>query len=237
MIYLCSRIKREEFCAAYPDLCQKPDNLTEFCEMHPYFCKDDTSNLLIPKLGYYASNLTEDIRYALMEIYMDDINQDGAEYWSWKAPFFHEDTSKMKTNFVYDYERSGYVTCYSKNLHIYGSEEVETTNSNDSFAIKHIMNGFEMSIRKEESIYPWTVPQIMFSIHSPFEPIYPFYEGEFLQSGHAYLISIRLVSTVFQTAVHFNFARRTQLTLNSTAEDISSNLFEQKSISIRNKKF
>ncbi|GFS72879.1 hypothetical protein NPIL_527911 [Nephila pilipes] len=39
-------VKREIFCNKYPHLCQKPNNLTEFCEQHPYFCEGDTSKLV-----------------------------------------------------------------------------------------------------------------------------------------------------------------------------------------------
>ncbi|GFS73574.1 hypothetical protein NPIL_604161 [Nephila pilipes] len=85
--YSNASVKREAFCTAYPDLCQKPDNLAEFCEMQPYFCSDNISNLEIPKLGYYASNLTNDVHGALMEIYIHNISQDGANLWSWEVPY------------------------------------------------------------------------------------------------------------------------------------------------------
>ncbi|GFS67007.1 hypothetical protein NPIL_263861 [Nephila pilipes] len=87
MLYLCFRVKREKFCAEYSHLCQKPSNLTELCQKHPYFCKSDVSNLVIPKLGYYASNSTEEVvRDALMEIYIHNISNDGADPWSWTVP-------------------------------------------------------------------------------------------------------------------------------------------------------
>ncbi|GFU62591.1 uncharacterized protein NPIL_258481 [Nephila pilipes] len=124
-------VKRKTFCAEYPHLCQKPNNLTEFCTKHPYFCKADISNLVIPKLGYYASNSAHEVQDALMEIYIHNVSQDGPDLWSWKAPIRE---SKMKATFIYDYSRSVYVTCYSTNLHIYGSEEVETANSSGSAA-------------------------------------------------------------------------------------------------------
>ncbi|GFT41793.1 uncharacterized protein NPIL_320041 [Nephila pilipes] len=186
------RVKREAFCTAYPDLCQKPDNLAEFCEMQPYFCSDNISNLEIPKLGYYASNLTNDVHDALMEIYIHNISQDGANLWSWEVPYEQENYSKITTNYIFDFEKNGFATCYSTNLHIYGGEEVETTIFDDTFISKHVLNTFEIFIREEEAVYPWTVPEIMLSIHSPFIPVYPFYEGEILELGHMYIINIRM---------------------------------------------
>ncbi|GFT79468.1 hypothetical protein NPIL_614881, partial [Nephila pilipes] len=39
-------VKREIFCAEYPHLCQTPNNLTECCKKHPYFCTPKVSNLV-----------------------------------------------------------------------------------------------------------------------------------------------------------------------------------------------
>ncbi|GFT38293.1 hypothetical protein NPIL_10491, partial [Nephila pilipes] len=147
----------------------------------------------IPKLGYYASNLTDDIRDAIMEIYVHNISQDGANFWSWEVPEERENQSKITTNFIFDYERYVYVTCYSTNLRIYSKEEVETTIFDGTFHSKHILNSFDIEIREDETVYPWTVQQIMLNIHSPFDPVYPFYEGEYLQLGHTYFINIRII--------------------------------------------
>ncbi|GFS77198.1 uncharacterized protein NPIL_544661, partial [Nephila pilipes] len=47
-VTLCNTnpVKRDEFCYNYPHLCQKPNNLTEFCKMHSYLCEGGTSNLV-----------------------------------------------------------------------------------------------------------------------------------------------------------------------------------------------
>ncbi|GFT05823.1 uncharacterized protein NPIL_605561 [Nephila pilipes] len=88
-VTLCNNnpVKREKFCSEFPHLCQKPNNLTEFCKRHPYFCTNDVSDLVIPKLGYYASNSIPEVRKALMEIYIHNISHDGADHWSWTVPF------------------------------------------------------------------------------------------------------------------------------------------------------
>ncbi|GFU11002.1 uncharacterized protein NPIL_81841, partial [Nephila pilipes] len=54
------------------------------------------------------------------------------------------------------------------------------------------LNEFYITIREEESVYPTTVPRIFLSVHSPFEPVYPFEEGEFLELGHMYILNIRM---------------------------------------------
>ncbi|GFS79817.1 hypothetical protein NPIL_550111, partial [Nephila pilipes] len=83
----------------------------------------------IPKLEYYANNSASEVYNVLREIYFHHIIEDGEQYWSWMKPYFSSGGSKMKTTFVYDYDRYFYVTAYSTNLHIYGSEDVETSNS------------------------------------------------------------------------------------------------------------
>ncbi|GFU03386.1 hypothetical protein NPIL_683811 [Nephila pilipes] len=97
----------------------------------------------------------------------------------------------MKTTFVYDYKRFVYITCYSSNLHIYGSEEVETTYSDETFGHHKRMNNFITVIPEFDSFYPWTVPRILLSVHSPFVPIDPF-DGELLEKNHEYFIKFRL---------------------------------------------
>ncbi|GFS81045.1 uncharacterized protein NPIL_692631 [Nephila pilipes] len=80
-------VSRWRFCDKNPHLCQKPNNLTEICLKHPYLCKYDISNIVIPKLGYYASYFGKEVKDALMEIYTHDIIKDGALYWSWESPY------------------------------------------------------------------------------------------------------------------------------------------------------
>ncbi|GFU43865.1 uncharacterized protein NPIL_321741, partial [Nephila pilipes] len=188
----CNPVKRWSFCVKYPHFCQAPNNLTKFCESYPYFCKADTSDLVIPKLGYYANDSTNGTHHALMEIYMHDIVKDGADYWSWGRPYKSGRGSKLKSTFYYDYRRMVYITCYSSNLHIYGSEEVETTYSNETFQIHNSMNGFVAAIQDLDTFYPWTVPRLLLSVHSPFIPIDPFDEGVLLEKYHEYFIHLKL---------------------------------------------
>ncbi|GFT71527.1 uncharacterized protein NPIL_310831 [Nephila pilipes] len=186
-------VKREVFCEKYPHLCQKPNNLTEFCNKHPYFCKDNVSNLVIPQLRYYTNHSTYNLPDALMEIYTHDITEDGAGYWSWKNPDRDTVNSKMKTIFLYDYLRVVYITCYSSNLQIYGSEDVETTHFDDELVMSHNrLNAYYTSIREEEAFFPWRVPRILLSIHSPFVPINSFDEGVVLEKNHVYIVNMRM---------------------------------------------
>ncbi|GFT11445.1 uncharacterized protein NPIL_291291 [Nephila pilipes] len=45
---------------------------------------------------------------------------------------------------------------------------------------------------EDESFYPWAVPRILLSIHSPFVPVSTLEKGELLRSGHLYSINIRM---------------------------------------------
>ncbi|GFT83238.1 hypothetical protein NPIL_217201, partial [Nephila pilipes] len=97
-----------------------------------------------------------------------------------------------KTTFFYEDTKSTYVTCYSTNLHINSSEEVETVNSNPSGIAYVMLNGFFTFIREEETIYPWTVPRIFLNVHSPFVPSTSPVEGLFLEKNHLYILSIQM---------------------------------------------
>ncbi|GFS61447.1 uncharacterized protein NPIL_406462 [Nephila pilipes] len=193
-VTLCNSnpVNRRSFCGKYPHLCQAPNNLTKFCKTYPYFCEYDTSDLVIPKLGYYANDSTNGTHHALLEIYTQNIIKDGADYWSWERPYKSGRGSKLKSTFFYDYRRMVYITCYSSNLHIYGSEEVETTYSNETFRIPNSMNIFVAAIQDLDSFYPWTVPRLLLSVHSPFVPIDPVDEGVLLEKYHEYFIHLKL---------------------------------------------
>ncbi|CAL1300940.1 unnamed protein product, partial [Larinioides sclopetarius] len=65
-----SPFRREKFCADHPSFCQNPENLKEFCEEHDYYCKGkNITTLLIPKLGYYADDPSEELKEFLLHSY------------------------------------------------------------------------------------------------------------------------------------------------------------------------
>ncbi|GFU08095.1 hypothetical protein NPIL_524351, partial [Nephila pilipes] len=99
----------------------------------------------------------------------------------------------VKTIYEYDYRRKAYVTCYSRNLHIYSSEELEKevlVEKDRCYGIDYMY--FEMENIEDESFYPWAVPRILLSIHSPFVPVSTLEKGELLRLGHLYSINIRM---------------------------------------------
>ncbi|GFU29472.1 uncharacterized protein NPIL_147261, partial [Nephila pilipes] len=54
------------------------------------------------------------------------------------------------------------------------------------------LNNIFIIIRGEESINPRKGSGIFLSVHSPFVPVNPFEEGEFLQKGHIYYLDIQM---------------------------------------------
>ncbi|GBM52355.1 hypothetical protein AVEN_160084-1 [Araneus ventricosus] len=60
---LCFRntMSTEKFCFENPNLCEKPSNLEEFCKKYPFYCKGNTSMLMIPMMGYYT-NYSEEVK-------------------------------------------------------------------------------------------------------------------------------------------------------------------------------
>ncbi|GFU02667.1 hypothetical protein NPIL_649451 [Nephila pilipes] len=160
---------------------------------------------VIPKLGYYTNDLAEETRDAVMEIYTQNIIKDGANHWSWDRPMHPIADREMKTTFIYDHDRSVYVTCYSVNLRIYGSEEVESSYSSGSVETNEFLDYFAIVQKDDETIFPWTVPRLFMSIHSPFVPISPLIKGVCLEKNKEYTINIRLVSALFNAAVYFKY--------------------------------
>ncbi|GIY03590.1 uncharacterized protein CDAR_425841 [Caerostris darwini] len=57
-----------------------------------------------------------------------------------------------------------------------------------------------LNVREDDIFYPWAENYVSFSIHSPFVPPNPFYEGNSLQEGYAYIVSVSLEEEHLQPA-------------------------------------
>ncbi|GBM36460.1 hypothetical protein AVEN_39303-1, partial [Araneus ventricosus] len=55
-----------------------------------------------------------------------------------------------------------------------------------------VISYFELKVEESDEFYPWRIPRIFMSIHSPFVPVHPLFEGKPLKPGYEYLINVRL---------------------------------------------
>ncbi|GFY45575.1 hypothetical protein TNIN_112751 [Trichonephila inaurata madagascariensis] len=64
-------VPRSEFCTLYPNLCEKPNDLSKFCLYEPHFCKRNVSDLVIPKFGYFTQDKTEEIEKIIWKLLLN----------------------------------------------------------------------------------------------------------------------------------------------------------------------
>ncbi|GFQ65558.1 hypothetical protein TNCT_370601 [Trichonephila clavata] len=49
-------VNRTYFCMEYPDLCETPENLENYCQQKPFVCEGNTSDLLFPKMDFRSDS-------------------------------------------------------------------------------------------------------------------------------------------------------------------------------------
>ncbi|XP_055925633.1 uncharacterized protein LOC129957368 isoform X1 [Argiope bruennichi] len=192
-ITFCNRspFRREKFCMNHPSFCQHPYEVKEFCEEHGHFCKGiNISTLMIPKLGYYASEPSTEFKEFLFQSYRN--------YTLDKSLFrLRFGRNEMKYLLIADpsetfTENGKLVRCHSKNLHLVSAGEPEIQEIDSTKEERTQIDFFRLKVRKEDIFFPWTGNQIFLSIHSPFVPVNPLLEGNYLKSGYEYNIYVRL---------------------------------------------
>ncbi|KAF8788617.1 hypothetical protein HNY73_006642 [Argiope bruennichi] len=212
-ITFCNRnlIKRTYFCGKYPDLCSKPNNLTEFCEKHPYMCKGDVSKLVIPMFGYYTNSSTrtlQNITKILQQLfprfgYYTNVESYSSEYYenSSTACFYCRHTEFKRFPeiemeklweevYVMDTGILPYTRCYSYNLRVF--DKNNQTTRRIVMQTKRGSVSVTIQQKKEESLFPWSESQVFLSVHSPFTPENAIEYGHVLKSGFKYGLIARL---------------------------------------------
>ncbi|KAF8778840.1 hypothetical protein HNY73_015526 [Argiope bruennichi] len=90
-------------------------------------------------------------------------------------------------------DRNRFVTCFSKNLHLYDGEEGTFA---DNYGVKEdpspdYLLALHLKILPWElTIDPWHAPRIFFALHSPFEPVNPVHDGVTLSVESDYFMQI-----------------------------------------------
>ncbi|GIY40396.1 uncharacterized protein CEXT_523751 [Caerostris extrusa] len=181
------RIHRSDFCSRYPDLCQTPNKLQEFCAKHYHFCDgEDDTDLKIPKLGYYANN-SKEVRKIAQQILFNDITD-------LPSQFCDRNNMSLCSNVTVTFIQSGvseYLKCFSENLYLYNVEEEPTTKELDVTSFSgYIIYRYGLNLTHQQLFYPWDTPQIYFALHSPFNPINAVFEGIPIKPGFDYTIQI-----------------------------------------------
>ncbi|GIY47997.1 uncharacterized protein CDAR_387471 [Caerostris darwini] len=179
-------LRRSKFCLNHTDFCQAPKHLPDFCRKHPHFCSENNSSLVIPKLGYHAEKSKRVLRYVRRSFQTFD-----ADDFSYVP--FNLSNGEWKMTLVVDQKRNGLTICYSKNLHLYSNKEPETRDLVSEAILEKEVTLFytNFKVLVSETFYPWDTPELLFYIHSPFDPI-TLLQGKTLRPGFQYSINVDL---------------------------------------------
>ncbi|KAF8791702.1 hypothetical protein HNY73_003395 [Argiope bruennichi] len=176
-----NRISANEFCEMYPNLCESPKNVKEYCLKHSEFCTENISALMIPKHGYYTtfSREVSQVSQQLLVNRSDDM------------PFIEPPRKRNATVTFIQEGVDGYVKCYSENLHLYQSRLKQriVSYSLETFTAYELYR-YNLSLHEPESFDARGRPQAFFAIHPPFNPLNPVYEGHAIRSGHTYVVEV-----------------------------------------------
>ncbi|GBN00127.1 hypothetical protein AVEN_275590-1 [Araneus ventricosus] len=181
-------IGRSKFCADHPHLCERPENLPEFCRRHSHYCKGDLLSLVIPKFGYFT-NYSKETEETARELLIESQDVPSA--------FFNQSVS---ITYVEDPDINAFAKCYSKHLHLYSDDEEDekaTTLINLNIFPEDVIYNFKIELPESELFYPWERTQVYAAVHSPYIPFNPIYDGIGIRPGYDYYIDVKLASSQF----------------------------------------
>ncbi|KAF8778890.1 hypothetical protein HNY73_015572 [Argiope bruennichi] len=184
-VTLCfwNTISTESFCLRNPNLCEKPNNLKEFCKKHETACVGNTSELRIPMKGIYT-NFSWKIENIAQRYLLDE---------NLKDPQLYHTQSPASITKTFVYRDGRWLKCYSENLHLYQSGSKLTTKEVDTnWKNEVLITFYDVMIHRIALFDPRNRPQVFLGIHSPFIPINAVVEGHAIKSGYKYDIYVQL---------------------------------------------
>ncbi|XP_067131715.1 uncharacterized protein [Centruroides vittatus] len=187
MVTICNlnEVRRTMYCRDFPDNCEKPKNVRNFCQHFHHFCQKENYNdedLLFPLPHYYyytSHNRTLIEKYGdgvedMLNPYRNFSNRvilanDGVEI----RKCYTVDLSKVYSN---EFAKENYIH-YSKRL---------VTESN-------IFVEMNVTFNPEETFYPTIPVGARLSVHSRTQLINPFINGVLIRPGRKYGIQLRII--------------------------------------------
>ncbi|KAF8778837.1 hypothetical protein HNY73_015523 [Argiope bruennichi] len=188
-------VKRSKFCAEYPDLCERPENMTAICAVNPALCKENPSDLVIPKIGFLTNDSYYEIIQTIPKIYYNgNVTAEFWEEWTWHI---RKRRSKILKP-VFAVGPYKYYPCYTENLLLNSTDELMKIRLGARYKRRRPQHYDLYTERSEEVIFP-RKPSFLLSIHSPFVPVNPSIQGNVLEWGYNYKIYIRLGKVELQS--------------------------------------
>ncbi|XP_055945241.1 uncharacterized protein LOC129975958 [Argiope bruennichi] len=169
-------IASSKLCKLYPHLCGRSEQYSHSCPNEVHYCD-------VPIRGFHKDS-SGDVEEIMINLISNESNT---------VYFLNQhNKSHFKESFT-ELDRNRFVTCFSKNLHLYDGEEGTFA---DNYGVKEdpspdYLFALHLKILPWElTIDPWHAPRIFFALHSPFEPVNPVHDGVTLSVESDYFMQI-----------------------------------------------
>ncbi|CAL1299487.1 unnamed protein product, partial [Larinioides sclopetarius] len=187
-----SPFKLTKFCKKNPHFCQRPIDLEDFCLLYPFYCKDDISNLKIPKMGYFADLPSAELEYYIFQSFRNyKMNLETPLIFKPKL-WNNSKYTVVENPFEQELKKSKFMRCLSYNLHLMSDKEPEIKEAETDEEGTLPIETFLIFAQMKDIFFPWAKDQVFFSVHSPYVPVNPLTEGDSLEPGFKYKVFVRL---------------------------------------------
>ncbi|XP_054721295.1 uncharacterized protein LOC129231073 [Uloborus diversus] len=178
-------IKRSKYCEKYPEFCEKPENMTDFCLQYSYYCRVNTENFTMPiEDAYYTEvNGTEDV--------FKELGQDLESFLANLRDHMREDIEGPFERYMEHADKI--LQCYSKNS-LVDSNKLPKLTSKTLGGIP--IDSFEFDLEEHETFNRNGMPGALFALHSPFVAVDPDLDGILLKPGRSYKIHLSIEEQV-----------------------------------------
>ncbi|KAG8180216.1 hypothetical protein JTE90_016493 [Oedothorax gibbosus] len=168
--------------------CEKPQNISSFCERKPHYCKKDMVDFKIPKEMYYWPNVLSP-NSTSQQLSRKDVDELGQDASSFNAYY---DPKKDRKVFFESPPLSNRrpLSCWIRNNRLESDPELPETKFEES-GYTHL-GRLKLNLEEDETFDPRSNPRVTFAVHSPFAPLNPHFHGELLRPGNLYNVHVSL---------------------------------------------
>ncbi|XP_023234651.1 uncharacterized protein LOC111634174 [Centruroides sculpturatus] len=187
MVTICNlnEVRRTMYCKDFPDNCERPKNIRNFCQHFNHFCQKENYNnedLLFPLPHYYyytSHNRT------LIEKYGDEVEDMLNPYRNFSnRVILANDGIEIRKCYTVDLSKV-YSNEFAKENYIHYSKRLVTESN--------IFVEMNVTFNPEETFYPTIPIGARLSVHSRTQLINPFINGVLIRPGRKYGIQLRII--------------------------------------------
>ncbi|KAG8180875.1 hypothetical protein JTE90_015800 [Oedothorax gibbosus] len=183
-------VQRSAYCSKYPANCEKPEDMEQFCKKKPRYCRNsNVTDILIPKQQYLSPEKNEE---TLTNQDIKELSQNASRLLH--RSIYGEIEEQVTPVFFYEWPNLGNIhQCFTENYLGNKTDPHFVALSNKNTATSYILVGiYHFNLEEDEIFDPDAESGLLFSIHSPYETVNPYFKGNLIKSGSNLKIHLRL---------------------------------------------